>query len=682
MCRWLDLNKSVRSESPSLEVSFNLDREAVGLGYRFWNQYQISTTVDVIVCVHNALDDVRRCLSSLVRYSVPQCNIIVVDDGSRVDTREYLCDFCAEQGATLLRNEIAKGYTFAANKGMRASSAGYVILLNSDTIVTPGWLEKMVACAESDPEIGLVGPLSNTASWQSVPKIEEDGDWATNPLPAGLSIVEMGGLIAKYSGQVYPRMSFLNGFCLLIRRGVMDELGLFDEERFGRGYGEENDYCLRARKAGWILALADDAYVYHAQSKSYSHEKRKLLSDYAGMQLAAKHGEEIITQGVDQCRWDRTLVSIRAKAAANLVREGLTLRARARWEGKRILFVLPIMHAGGGGNVVITEARAMIRMGVCVTLLNLAVNKRAFDQSYPDLDVPVLYVDSAADIPALAVDYDAVIATANHSVQWIAPLQAVANGPILGYYIQDFEPYFFVEGTPSYQVAMESYTLVPTMRLFTKTEWNRDEVLAKTGRSAAIVGASVDVDLFFPRRRDLRSELGALHVVAMVRPSTPRRNPEGTIAVLSKLKDAFDNRISVSIFGAEKDGPPIPGGASEARFTNYGQLAAAETAQLLSSADLFIDMSHFQAMGLTAMEAMACGAIPVVPRAGGAASFAQHGVNALVVDTSSVDEVFAAVAALLDDGERRHAMQGEALAAVARFFPEQPANVILETLFH
>lgn len=94
-----------------------------------------------------------------------------MDDGSCDDTRAYLREFCAEQFATLLRNETAMGYTFAANQGMRASSAGYVILLNSDTIVTLGWLEKMVACAESDPKVGLVGPLSNTASWQSVPKV-------------------------------------------------------------------------------------------------------------------------------------------------------------------------------------------------------------------------------------------------------------------------------------------------------------------------------------------------------------------------------------------------------------------------------------------------------------------------------------------------------------------------------
>ena len=78
-------------------------------------------------------------------------------------------------------------------------------------------------------------------------------------------------------------MPFLNGFCLLIRRAVLEGVGLFDEANFGEGYGEENDYCLRARNAGWTLALADDTYIYHAQSRSYNPERRKNLSDRAGV---------------------------------------------------------------------------------------------------------------------------------------------------------------------------------------------------------------------------------------------------------------------------------------------------------------------------------------------------------------------------------------------------------------
>ncbi|HIE57041.1 MAG TPA: glycosyltransferase, partial [Anaerolineales bacterium] len=218
-----------------------------------------TASVDVIVCVHNAYDDVRRCLESVVRYSSPPYNIILVDDGSQPQTSNYLQQFAADQGVRLLRNEQARGYTLAANQGLQASTADYALLLNSDTIATPGWLNGMVACAESDSRIGLVGPLSNTASWQSVPQLFNDqGDWADNALPEDVSVVEMAERIREMSERLYPRIPFLNGFCLMIKRAVLDEVGYFDEDTFGAGYGEENDFCIRARKAGWDLAVADD----------------------------------------------------------------------------------------------------------------------------------------------------------------------------------------------------------------------------------------------------------------------------------------------------------------------------------------------------------------------------------------------------------------------------------------
>jgi len=260
-----------------------------------------------VICVHNALEDVRRCLDSVIQYSTEPYSLILVDDGSDSSTQQFLLSYAPEHGTTLIRNEQAGGYTRAANQGMKAAEGDFVVLLNSDTIVTSGWLDRMTACAEADSKIGIVGPLSNTASWQSIPEIESNGDWATNPLPFGATIDKMAELVDKYSGCLFPPLPFLNGFCLLIRREVLNRIGYFDEENFGQGYGEENDYCLRARKAGWKLALADHAYVFHAQSKSYSSERRRQLAEQAGKTLAKKYSQRIIDQGVEVCRWSPVL---------------------------------------------------------------------------------------------------------------------------------------------------------------------------------------------------------------------------------------------------------------------------------------------------------------------------------------------------------------------------------------
>jgi GT2 family glycosyltransferase/SAM-dependent methyltransferase len=280
-------------------------------------------TVEIVICVHNALTDLQHCLASVLKYTTSPFSLTIVDDGSDEDCRCYLEQFAKEHQCTLIRIQQALGYTLAANQGLRQSTAEFIILLNSDTIVTPNWVDRMVACAQSNPKIGLVGPLSNGATYQSIPEIIADGDWANNLLPSNISVTQMGEWIAEKSRRLYPKLKFLNGFCLMIRHKVIDQIGYFDEENFGVGYGEENDYCLRARQAGWQLALADDAYIFHSQSRSYNQERRRKLSECANSMLAQKYGQMIIDEGTTDLRENRILEGIRSHSRYIIERQEL-----------------------------------------------------------------------------------------------------------------------------------------------------------------------------------------------------------------------------------------------------------------------------------------------------------------------------------------------------------------------
>lgn len=639
--------------------------------------------VDVIVCVHNALDDVKACLAAVLRHTAQPYTLILVDDGSQAPTRDHLVAFAAEHGATLTRNETASGYTLAANQGMRLSSAPYVVLLNSDTVVSEGWLDRLVVCAESDPKIGIVGPLSNTASWQSIPELMVDGDWSDNPLPQGMGIDDMAHIVALTSGQTYPRLGFLNGFCLLIKRTVIDRVGLFDEETFAKGYGEENDYCLRTTGAGFTLAVADDVYVFHAQSRSYSSERRLLLSRAADAALSQKHGQPLIDAGVLVCRFDRALEGVRVHARMLFERHALTRRARSRWSGKRVLFVLPVGEAGGGANVVVCEARALRRMGVDAQLINLNRSRASFEAGYPGLDVPVLFAADEAALPGLCVGFDAVVATLNLSVFWIEPLRrAVPKPPVLGYYIQDFEPSFYRTDSAEYRTALRSYTALPDMVCVTKTRWNADLVQQQAGRACTVIGPSYDVDLFMPRRRSRPAWPHApLRVIAMIRPSTPRRSPLLTMEVLRAVAREFQDQVEIVLFGVDTSTPEFLVLPHDFAWTSAGVMSPPQMALLLNEADVFVDFSQYQAMGLTALEAMACGVAAVVPKAGGADSFAVHERNALYVDTTDPDACLQALRRLLRDHDLRQALQRQAPIDVAAHVPERPAARLLEALF-
>ncbi|MCV3216725.1 glycosyltransferase [Plectonema radiosum NIES-515] len=641
-----------------------------------------SATVDIIICVHNALDDVKQCLESVIRYSRMPYSLILVDDGSKEETSNYLKYFANSQKAKLIRNEVARGYTFAANQGLQQSQADYALLLNSDTVVTPNWLDRMIACGESDPQIGIVGPLSNTASWQSIPEISFQGDWAENKLPAGMTVADMGRLVGEYSERLYPRLSFLNGFCLMIKQSLVKEIGYFDEATFGEGYGEENDYCLRTGKAGWQLAIADDAYVYHSQSRSYSHERRKLLCERADKALVAKHGQQIVSDGVTVCRFDRVIEGIRARTKVMEMRQRLIEDGKSRWEGKRILFILPIREPGGGGNVVLQEATAMQKMGVDVRIVNFNSHRTVFEHSYPKNNIPVIYVEKEYEISGLLAKSDAAIATLYKSVDWLKPLTPDESLPVRGYYIQDFEPYFFPNNSEGFKTAWYSYTRYPDLVRITKTEWNRDVVKQQIGVECSVVEPSVNIDLYRPRRRQNSEEPNRrLRIAAMIRPSSPRRNPKLTMEILREIYRVYGDAIEIILFGCESEDPDFQALPRDFEWRNAGILTQPQIAFLLNEIDIFVDFSTFQAMGLTAMEAMACGVAVIVPHKGGAGSFAKDNENSLIVNTSSRKDCLNALKRLVIDEQLRCGLQRQAIADICQYFPEKAAYNILNAIF-
>ena len=636
--------------------------------------------VAVIVCVHNALDDVRRCLSSVLEHTAAPYRLILVDDGSDGPTETYLSEFARQHGAALIRNASARGYTLAANQGLAAADAPWLLLLNSDTIVTPGWLDRLVACAASDPRIGIVGPLSNTASWQSIPDLEDQGDWAANPLPPGVGVSDMGAMLTTHSARLYPRVPLLNGFCLLIRRDVINAVGCFDEETFGPGYGEEDDFALRARQAGWSLAIADDTYVYHAQSRSYSTEARQRLAVEAGRRLSAKHGQPMIDASVAHCLHDRVLHGIRARARAMVSRCEWVARGRARYEGARILFVLPVTLPGGGANVVIDEALAMRAMGVEVGIYNLLANRADFERAYPAMPLPVLY-GRPEDLAGAAHGYDAVVATFNTSVEWLAPLSDLARPPERGYYIQGYEPLIYPEHLPDHGRAVRSYTLFDDLVRFTKTEWTRRQVLTHTGADCAVVGPSVNIDLFRPRPPGIEPRPETpVRIAAMVRANSPYRAPKLTMSVLQRVARRFGERVEIVLFGTTLDEPELGRLPHRFPWKLAGVLSQRQVARLLAEVDVFCDFSSHQAMGLTALEAMACGAVPIVPRNGGAIEFVRHNANGLVVDASSAGACWRALRRLVEHPDLRRRLRSRAIADVCELFPERAAYRILEAL--
>jgi GT2 family glycosyltransferase len=276
---------------------------------------QTQRTADVIVCVHNALDVVKLCLESVAASREPaQHRIVIVNDGSDEPTSAWLGEFASSHTNThLIRHQQARGYTKAANAGLRAMDADLAILLNSDTIVGGHWIQKMLDAAFSNPGVGIVGPLSSAASHQSIPDHRSTANQtAVNEMPDGYTVSDMNDWCERNTpADFVPRVPLVHGFCFGVSRDVVRAVGYFDETNFPFGYGEENDYCLRATNAGFGLVIATHTYVYHKKSQSYQDERRTVLMKNGNMKIRELHGEDRVIRSVRSVQKNPHLVRMR-----------------------------------------------------------------------------------------------------------------------------------------------------------------------------------------------------------------------------------------------------------------------------------------------------------------------------------------------------------------------------------
>jgi GT2 family glycosyltransferase len=232
--------------------------------------------ITVVIPVYNAYDAVQNCLESVIRWTAAPYRLLIIDDASTDPRiRPLLSSFAADAAhARVVFNDQNRGYTAAINKGCKLAGCDDVVLLNSDTRVTEGWLTKMAACAKSNPLIATVTPLSNAAGVFSVPVRNR-----INLIPEGLSVDDMGRMVEHLSPGLMPMAPTGNGFCMYVTRAALAVVGDFDAANFPRGYGEENDFCMRAAQKGFIHVIDDATFIYHQRSGSGSAVKTAVLPE-------------------------------------------------------------------------------------------------------------------------------------------------------------------------------------------------------------------------------------------------------------------------------------------------------------------------------------------------------------------------------------------------------------------
>jgi GT2 family glycosyltransferase/glycosyltransferase involved in cell wall biosynthesis len=264
---------------------------------RDWSKFNISTSllsffrkdkfsssnITIIIPIFNAAEEVEKCLAAVIRNTRKNISIILVNDASTDSRIEKILDSYEKLSPiTVIHNAANLGYTKSINVAIKSCKTD-VVLLNSDTEVTPNWTDNLHRCAYSSSNVGTVTPFSNNAGAFSAPTPNTH-----NEIPTWAENESISTAITSISSFLYPEIPTGNGFCLYIKRKLIEEIGYFDDEEFPIGYGEENDFCLRARNKGWKNKLDDSTYIFHARSASFGEKKQKLVTE-AKEKISAKY---------------------------------------------------------------------------------------------------------------------------------------------------------------------------------------------------------------------------------------------------------------------------------------------------------------------------------------------------------------------------------------------------------
>mmetsp|Transcript_15912 Transcript_15912/g.19372 ORF Transcript_15912/g.19372 Transcript_15912/m.19372 type:complete len:383 (+) Transcript_15912:411-1559(+) len=332
-------------------------------------------------------------------------------------------------------------------------------------------------------------------------------DWSKNDLPGSWTPAGISESVVRSSRHMLVDVPVLNGFCMFIKREVVDAVGLMDDIAFPYGFGEENDFAMRTKRMGYELKVFEGGYIWHHKSKSYGDNTRRSLSSSSKMTMKARWGKQL-TAAVKSLEANIQLKETRRRV------ERIVHLSECQENTLRILFILnptrkvgqPTLAMHGGWISIFNQAWGLRQRGVCSMVAISAWTRAAFEANFPQLktmEFLLTYpdevrnpVDLAAALYPHAPVFDFLVATLFTTVESIGYLHTCYPHIHTGYFIQDYEADFDNIDEEQRRRAYESYEHVPGMILFAKTEWLRMKVVNNHNVTVQKVLPSLDLSAF------------------------------------------------------------------------------------------------------------------------------------------------------------------------------------------
>jgi len=548
--------------------------------------------VDIILPVHNAIHITKQCINAVLTRTNWPFHIWIVDDASDLYTHNELVKIQKENpdNISLITNIKNKGFAASVNKGIKAGNGEFVCLLNSDVLVTPMWLTKMVMAHKADPKNQIVCPATNNTAVVNI------------PMSPGASYLQMNRIFEQFAVRKYPEI-LPTGFCFLFPRNLVDKIGYFDEG-YTQGYGEESDWHMRAihytdgpHYPKYRAVMADDTYVFHEREASFSKFDKETHMFFR------KIGNERFHNLWPQWQsWNKTysvkraLGHLRDPIPAHLVKtEGKyhicwVVHSATMCGGMRYIadIVNEINEKGGNARVALIKREQNSNESYIGELRTAPIIFQDYDDFTENFTKRVF---SKGIVVAATAELVGVVKSICDVVPTLKPLL----------HTQSYEMELLPSDTAPEMIETVKLAFKAFPNVISNSHWISETLEKELNvKSFATISPGVDQDLFYPRGRDNGDE--RLTVMLPILQTYDCKGFDRGVALVQDIERAAVEKgleVRILVYGA-MDIPILTSAIC------LGPLTQTRLAQMLGTeVDVFVDPSTLHSYGMPALEAVA-----------------------------------------------------------------------------
>lgn len=562
---------------------------------------------DVIIPIFNAPEWVKLCVYSLFKNTPNEYinKIYLMDDCSDLNTKDCLNNLAEKYAKKIeiITNTKNLGFVKNVNKGLKISEAEYVLLLNSDCLLAKNTIPKLINHITNNSKIGLICPVSNNAANLSLDMLD------------GFSYIQMDALLEKkFSGINYDACTIV-GNCLLLTRECIEKVGLLDEA-YGIGYGEETDYHFEALSLGFEAKVAIDTYVFHKAEASFGNSKEKEIRILENRELFfSRWGKEYEIESTKYHQNDPIKY-----ITENIGEDDKLIKSDT-------LFYLPfVTQSAGGCHTVVDIVNYLVINGESINILyNIWMDYQEITLFKP---IHVDFLDRTS--------MKRIVPTIWLSTFLSIPIAEEREIPIINF-VQGYENYF--ENGRRYESVGITHKIADYE--LTISDYLRKKIKEIFGKDSRVIQNGINYDLL----KRINTSKIPQNITFALRDNVMKG--DFLVFDIIKLLDKNFKNLNITVIDMteESENPSL----KNSKFRKItGPLNRYEIVKIFKETDIYVDTSINEGFGLMALEAMTCGAVPVVSNSFGINEYMRDGKNGFIInEVNDVEKYLEKISAVI-----------------------------------